>query len=139
VPKLKTQAATPDAPAPSVIGIDAAAASAPPPNLGGSTAPKPVLQRVKISEGVSLGLLVKKVDPVYPSSALHMHVEGAVQLLATVSKNGDITEIKVLKGEPQLSKAASDAVKHWKYQPYLLNGEPVEIQTQITVNFRLPH
>ena len=139
VPKLKAQATTPDAPAPSLIGLDAAAVSAPPPNLGGSTAPKPVLQRVKISEGVSMGLLVKKVDPVYPPTALHMRVEGAVQLLATISKTGNITEVKVLKGEPQLSKAASDAVKHWKYQPYLLNGEPVEIQTQITVNFRLPH
>lgn len=110
------------------------------PNLGAPTiSPKPVLQRLNISQGVSLGLLVKKVDPVYPPNAVHMQIEGAVQLLATISKSGDITEVKVLSGDKQLTRAASDAVKRWKYKPYLLNGEPVDIQTQITVNFRLPH
>jgi protein TonB len=68
-----------------------------------------------------------------------MRVEGAVQLQATISKTGEITHVKVLSGDPQLTRAASDAVKQWKYQPYLLNGEPVEIQTQISVNFKLPH
>ena len=59
--------------------------------------------------------------------------------MATISKNGDISEVKVLSGDSQLSHAAVDAVKQWKYKPYLLNGEPVDIQTQITVNFKLPH
>jgi protein TonB len=59
--------------------------------------------------------------------------------MATLSKTGDITDVKVLSGDPQLSQAAASAVKQWKYKPYLLNGEPVEIQTQITVNFKLPH
>ena len=68
-----------------------------------------------------------------------MHIEGAVQLLATISKNGDITTVKVISGEPQLTRAAADAVKQWKYKPYLLNGSPVEIQTQVTINFKLPH
>jgi protein TonB len=93
---------------------------------------------LNISQGVSVGLLVKKVEPLYPANAMHLRIEGAVQLLATISKTGDITEIKVLKGDPQLTRAATDAVKRWKYQPYLLNGEPVEIQTQVTLNFRLP-
>jgi protein TonB len=62
-----------------------------------------------------------------------------VELLATISKEGNITRIKVLNGDPQLARAASDAVKQWKYKPYLLNGEPLEIQTQVTVNFKLPH
>jgi protein TonB len=97
-----------------------------------------MLQTLNISQGVSQGLLIKKIAPSYPASSLRMRVEGTVQLLATVSKDGDITHIKVLSGEPQLTKAASDAVKQWKYKPYLLNGEPVEIQTQITINFRLP-
>jgi len=114
--------------------------AAPPPDLvsGGGSAPKPILQTLNISQGVSRGLLMKKVTPVYPSTAMHLRLEGSVELLATISKNGDITHVKALSGEPQLTKAATDAVKQWKYKPYLLNGEPVEIQTQITVNFKLP-
>ena len=67
-----------------------------------------------------------------------MRIEGAVELSATVSKNGDISTVKVLSGDPQLARAAVEAVKQWKYKPYLLNGEPVEIQTQVTVKFKLP-
>jgi protein TonB len=131
--------AGPDAPAPSMFGIAAAGASAPPPNLGSSEiAPRPLLQTLNVSQGVSRGLLIKKVQPVYPRNALAMRVTGTVELMATVSKTGDITHVKVLSGDSQLTKAATDAVKQWKYKPYLLNGEPVEIQTQITINFSLP-
>lgn len=109
------------------------------PNLmGSSNAPTPVLQKMTVSQGVSRGLLMKQVPPSYPRNAIQMHVEGAVQLLATVSKNGDISDVKVLSGDKELGRAAVDAVKQWKYKPYLLNGEPVDIQTQITVNFKLP-
>jgi protein TonB len=97
-----------------------------------------VLQTLNVSQGVSQGLLIKKVQPVYPATAMHMHVEGSVQLMATIGKNGNITSVKTISGEPQLAKAALDAVKQWKYKPYYLNGDPVEIQTQITVNFKLP-
>ena len=130
-----------DAPAPSMIGIAATGTTAPPPNLVNSTgsAPKPVLQTINISQGVSQGLLLKKVQPQYPRNALAMHVEGAVELMATISTTGNITSVKVVSGEQLLTKAAVDAVKQWKYKPYLLNGEPVEIQTQVTVNFKLPH
>ena len=109
------------------------------PNLmATSKAPTPTLQRLNISQGVSRGLLIKQVQPSYPPNALRMRIEGSVQLMATLAKNGDIAEIKVLSGDPQLAQAAASAVKQWKYKPYLLNGEPVEIQTQITVNFKLP-
>jgi len=129
-----------DAPAPSVIGMGAPSSGAPLPSLSsGSTGPKPVLQTLNISQGVSSGLLLKKVQPMYPQNAMAMHVEGAVELMATISKTGTIANLKVLSGPPLLTRAASDAVKQWKYAPYLLNGEPVEIQTQITVNFKLPH
>jgi len=123
-----------------MIGIATAGASAPPPDLGTGPVitPKPVLQGLSVSQGVSRGLLFKKVQPVYPRNALDMHVEGSVELLATISKTGDITKIKVLSGDSQLAKAAADAVRQWKYKPYLLNGEPVEIQTQVTINFKLP-
>lgn len=131
-------AAAPDAPAPIVIGMGAPTTAAMP-NLGTDTTVKPKLQTLSVSQGVSQGLLYKKVAPSYPSNALRMHIEGQVELMATISKEGDITRIKVLSGDAQLAKAASDAVKQWKYKPYLLNGEPVEIQTQVTVNFKLPH
>ena len=139
-PAKKNAAAAPDTPAPSLIGIAAPGSSGPPPDLGGTTdAAKPILQRLNVSQGVSQGLLIKKVNPVYPAAALRLHIEGAVQLMATVSKNGDIAQVQVLSGDRQLTGAAVDAVKRWKYKPYLLNGEPVEIQTQVTVSFKLPH
>jgi protein TonB len=92
-----------------------------------------------VSQGVSRGLLVKQIQPAYPVIALQRRTEGVVELLATISKDGDISTVKILSGDAQLSHAAVEAVKQWKYKPYLLNGEPVEIQTQITVKFKLPH
>jgi periplasmic protein TonB len=129
-----------DATAPTLSAIDTAPNGTLPNLIGNqSKAPTPVLQTMSISQGVSQGLLVKKVQPPYPQNAMTMHIEGAVQLLATISKTGDISAVKVLSGEPQLARAAADAVKQWKYKPYLLNGSPVEIQTQVTINFKLPH
>ena len=84
-------------------------------------------------------MVIKKVQPVYPSQALTMRVQGAVQLQATISKDGGISHVKNLSGDGMLSRAAMDAVRQWKYKPYYLNGEPVEIQTQITVVFKLPN
>jgi protein TonB len=95
-------------------------------------------QTVRVSQGVSQGLLSKRVQPVYPSQAMQMRLQGAVQLQATISKDGSVTNLKVLSGDGVLARAAMDAVKQWKYKPYYLNGEPIEIQTQITVNFKLP-
>jgi len=138
-PSIQAKGAAPEAPAPSVIGMGTPG-EAGLPNLGTPTASvKPMLQTLSVSQGVSQGLLLRKVAPSYPQNALRMHVEGMVELLATISKTGEITKIKVVSGDVQLTKAASDAVKQWKYKPYLLNGEPVEIQTQVTVNFKLPH
>ena len=139
-PAVHAKSVVTDAPAPSMIGIATAGAGAPPPNFVGDGAivPKPLLQTMNISQGVSRGLLIKKVQPSYPRNALSMGMEGSVELLATISKTGDITHVKVLSGDPQLARAATEAVKQWKYKPYLLNGEPVEIQTQVTINFKLP-
>jgi protein TonB len=107
--------------------------------VGGDHAAKPILQTLNISQGVSQGLLLKKVQPVYPPNALRMRIEGAVKLSATVGKTGSITAVKVISGEPLLGQAAMEAVKQWKYKPYLLNGDPVEIQTEVTINFKLPN
>jgi TonB family protein len=141
VPAVHAKPAAPDTAAPSLIGMATPGSSAPPPNLVNDTGngAAPVLQALNISQGVSQGLLIKKVQPIYPRNALTMHSEGTVDLMATISTTGSITAVKVVSGDPLLTKAASDAVKQWKYKPYLLNGEPVEIQTEITINFKLPH
>jgi TonB family protein len=100
--------------------------------------PKPAPNTVRISQGVSQGLLLKKVPPAYPAMALQLHKEGVVQLLATISKTGDIANVKVLSGDSVLAKAAADAVLRWKYRPYLLDGVPVEVETQISIVFKVP-
>jgi len=140
-PSLHTKTVAADTPAPSVIGMQATGSGGALSNLvpNNANSLKPMLQSVNISQGVSQGLLMKKVSPVYPRAALAMHIEGIVEVMATISKNGDITTVKVLSGDPQLTRSAVDAVKQWKYKPYLLNGEPVEIQTQVTISFKLPH
>jgi len=129
---------TSDIAAPSMIGMPTSVSSTVPLTTTPSL-PKPVLETVRVSQGVSQGLLVKRVQPVYPASALKARLEGDVSLLATVSKAGDITAVSISSGQAILAQSAVSAVKQWKYKPYLLNGEPVEIQTDITVRFRLPH
>jgi protein TonB len=95
-------------------------------------------QTLRISQGVSQGLILKKVHPVYPPQALQMRLEGKVELQANITKTGNTTGIKQMSGEGILGRAAMDAVRQWKYKPYYLNGEPVEVETQITVIFKLP-
>lgn len=129
-----------DVPAPGPIEISPTTSGGSLPNIlgNGGNVPKPVLQTLTISQGVSQGLLIQKVQPLYPAGALRMHVEGAVELQATIGRSGNIVTVKTLTGDLVLARAAKEAVLQWKYKPYLLNGEPVEIQTQITVNFKLP-
>jgi protein TonB len=68
-----------------------------------------------------------------------MRLQGAVELNATIDKEGKIVNLKVLKGDAVLARAAMEAVRQWRYKPYYLDGVPVDIETQITVNFRLPN
>lgn len=129
---------TADTAAPNVV-VSADNASGTLPNLiDVSNTSIPILQTLAVSQGVSQGLVVKRIQPSYPDAALRLHLEGTVQLMATVAKNGNITAVKTLSGEPLLAQAATVAVKQWKYKPYLLDGQPVEIQTQVTINFKLP-
>jgi periplasmic protein TonB len=79
---------------------------------------------------------VRKVDPVYPRMAVVAHTYGAVQLHAIIAKDGSIQSLSVVSGHPILAQAALDAVRQWRYKPYVLNDEPVEVETFITVNFR---
>ncbi|HEX6505017.1 MAG TPA: TonB family protein [Terriglobales bacterium] len=132
-----------DAEAPSLVGSAAPGdqtaisniVSSAPVNVPSAAPPAEML---KVSQGVTQGLLTKRVQPVYPHTAMQMRIAGAVQLQAVINKEGGISSVKVLSGDPILAHAAVDAVKQWKYKPYMLNDEAVEIQTQITVNFKLP-
>jgi len=94
-------------------------------------------QRVRVSAGVTSGLKVKDVKPVYPPLARQARIQGTVVLHAVISKDGSIEGLTLVSGHPMLAPAAIDAVKQWRYKPYLLNGEPVEVDTEVMVNFTL--
>ena len=133
--QAQDEESAPPLPGPAVV------ASANESNLSGlmssasSNIPQPALA-VKVSQGVSQGLLIQRVTPKYPPAALRLHAEGAVQIEVTINKEGKVTNPKVLSGSPVLAQAALEAVRQWRYKPYYLDGAPVEIQTQITVNFK---
>ena len=99
----------------------------------GSGIPK----QVTISEGVAQGMVLKKIPPTYPPIAKAARIEGTVVLQATISKQGEIEDLKVISGHPMLQQSALDAVKQWTYKPYQLNGEPVEVATTVNVVFQL--
>jgi len=94
-------------------------------------------QRIRISQGVTRGLLIQRVEPTYPPLARAARVQGDVILSAVIDTNGLITNLQLVSGHPMLVPAALDAVKKWRYKPYLLNGSPVEVETTITVIFTL--
>ena len=94
-------------------------------------------QRVRVSAGVTSGLLIRKVNPTYPPLARQARISGTVVLRAVISKDGSIENLSLVSGHPMLAPAAIEAVKQWKYKPYLLNGEPVEVDTEVQVNFTL--
>jgi protein TonB len=93
--------------------------------------------RVRVSSGVSQGLLIKKVTPNYPPLARQARIQGSVVLQAEISKEGTIQNLQLISGHAMLAPAAIEAVKQWRYKPYLLNGEPVAVETKVVVNFSL--
>jgi protein TonB len=93
--------------------------------------------KVKVSSGVMAGRLMQKVMPQYPAMAKATHTQGTVVLLAFIARNGAIENLRVLSGPPMLQRAAIDAVRLWRYEPYQLNGQPVEVETTINVVFNL--
>lgn len=94
---------------------------------------------VHVSSGVLEGQIILKRQPVYPPIAIAAHIEGTVILQATISKTGAIEHLHVLSGHPMLRQAAIDAVSQWRYRPYVLNGQPVEVETTVNVVFSLSH
>ena len=106
----------------------------------GSGANPPVheaVQKQHVSSGVMEGMLVHKVLPRYPAIAVETRLSGTVVLQATIAKSGAIENLRVVGGPPMLRQAALDAVAQWRYRPYLLNGQPVEVETTINVQFTL--
>jgi serine/threonine-protein kinase len=99
--------------------------------------PPKLPQKVNISAGVAVGMLLEKTAPTYPPIAKAARVSGTVILQATISKTGTIENLRVVSGPPMLQQAALDAVKTWRYRPYLLFGEPVEVETTVNVIFTL--
>jgi TonB family protein len=110
-----------------------------PPPVDGTVSPAAgdSTKRVRISSGVSTGLLIYKVQPVYPPEARRAGIQGVVVLQAKISKEGMIADLQLISGPRELAGAAIGAVQQWRYRPYLLLGEPVEVDTQIQVSFTL--
>ncbi|MGA2980180.1 MAG: energy transducer TonB [Terriglobales bacterium] len=101
-------------------------------------APVPT-KRIRVSQGVTEGRLIQKIEPTYPPLARSARIQGQVVLAAIISKSGEIQNLVLVSGHPLLVPATLEAVKKWRYRPYLLNGEPVEVETTITVNFELSY
>jgi protein TonB len=126
-------------PAESGPGINSLVAEMPQP------APAPPGQRksnsgpVRVGGNVAAANLVHRVQPAYPQLAKAARVQGAVEFTAIISKEGNIGNLTLVRGHPLLVAAAREAVLQWKYRPTLLNGQPVEVVTDITVNFTLSH
>src|SRR5271168_4936092 len=94
-------------------------------------------QRIRVSQGVTQGLIIRRVQPAYPPLARQARIQGPVVLQAEIGKDGSIQNLRLISGHPMLAPAAIEAIKQWKYKPYILNGEPVEVETTITFNFTL--
>jgi protein TonB len=111
-------------------GIIGGAGTAPPP-------PKATLKRVTVGGNVQAARLVNRVQPLYPPLARQTRISGTVKLHAIIGKNGAVEQLQVVSGHPLLVQSALDAVRQWRYQPTLLNGDPVEVDTEIDVIFSL--
>ena len=117
-------------------GINSAAPANPHINVGPPAA-TPSSKPLSVSSGVLAGYLIAPIHPEYPSIAKAVHVEGTVVIDAIISRTGGIESAHVLSGPPMLQRAALDAVRQARYRPFLLNGQPTEVQTTITINFRM--
>ena len=92
---------------------------------------------LKLSEPLVKAQLISRVEPRYPPLAVQIRLQGTVLLHAIISREGTITSLEVVSGHPLLVQAALDAVRQWRYRPTMLNGEPVEVETTVTVIFQL--
>jgi protein TonB len=111
------------------------------PSLPGQSTPRVVRPApsgpVRVSTMVEEGLIIRKTIPVYPPIGIAVHAQGTVVLAATISRNGTIENLRVVSGPAMLQQAALDAVSTWRYRPYLLDGQPVQVETTVNVVFTL--
>jgi TonB family protein len=144
-PEKVTRYETPAAPAP----LESAAIETPPlisaatnpatlNSVLSDSKPVPQLVGVPVSQGVSNGRLVRRVSPVYPAQAMMARLQGDVVMNALIAEDGSVQDLKVVSGQPTLARAALQAVRQWRYQPYQLDRKPVKMNTTITVKFKLP-
>jgi TonB family protein len=148
VAKKAAVAVAEDTPRPTTVAEADLAAPDPAEALKDSAAPVPQavanptpifpFVAIPVSQGVTGGRLTRKIDPTYPVVARSQHIEGAVKLDAFVGEDGNVHEVTITSGPPLLAKAAALAVKQWHYQPFQLNGRPVSMHNQITIQFKLP-
>jgi TonB family protein len=117
--------------------IDAQSMLSPSPETSGVAPQGARPMRVRVSQGVMQGMVISKVQPVYPSDAKAARIQGSVVIAAIIGKDGSVQSERLISGHPSLAPAAMDAVKQWKYRPYLLNGQAIEVDTQVTINFTL--
>jgi protein TonB len=123
-----------------IPGLSTSSLNGLPDSIGTSMPPQVRLEsprKLAISSGVMEGRRLSGADPRYPAIAVAARIQGTVVLAATISKNGAIENLRVMSGPPMLVAAAVDAVRNWRYRPYLLNGEPVEVETTVRVIFNL--
>lgn len=99
--------------------------------------PTPKIEKIFRRSEILQGMLIRKVEPKYPPLAMSARIQGPVILAAVISKAGTIDNLRLVSGHPMLVPAALDAVSQWRYRPYILNGDVIEVETQITVNFVL--
>jgi protein TonB len=111
--------------------------SVPGPTVTVAPAAKPSSKLVTLSSGITAGHLLAAIRPEYPAIAKAVHIEGSVIIDAVISRSGAIESAQVLSGPMMLQRAALDAVRQARYHPFLLDGQPTEVQTTITINFRM--
>jgi protein TonB len=99
--------------------------------------PAPRIEKIFRTSTILQGMLIRKVEPKYPQPAMQARIQGPVVLAAVISKAGTIDNLRLISGHPMLVPAALDAVSQWRYRPFILNGDVIEVETQITVNFVL--
>jgi len=107
----------------------------PSPSPGSPTDRPPI--KLRVSQGVMDSNIVHRVEPVYPPEARRNHIQGTVLLQATIGRDGRIRNLRLISGPPELTEASVGAIEQWRYRPYTLNGEPVEVDTTIDVIFTL--
>jgi TonB family protein len=127
-----------DVPPPSLI-FSSNAGAVPPPVIRNIVEPSTAkLQGPRMSTGIEEGKLIRRIEPRYPNLALSSHIQGTVVLEATITRDGSVSGVRPITGNALLMNSAVNAVKQWRYTPYKLNGQPLDVQTRITLNFALP-